>query len=117
MLRRVKSVEGHLSSHVNKNVNWVGTRFYVFYLCFLLLAVSLVRFLLADRLISFPVAWTLVHVVHGVITFLAMHWVTGSPSDLGDCSDYFDLTWWEQLEDGAPWTSTKKNLMVIPLVL
>jgi len=45
-----------------------------------------------------------------------MHYVTGMPADL-DNDEFFELSWWEQLDDGVAWTSMKRNLIIFPVVL
>lgn len=45
-----------------------------------------------------------------------MHWIKGSPDD--DCNgECCELTFWEQIDQGTPWTPTKKVLMVVPTAL
>ena len=47
-----------------------------------------------------------------------MHWIKGTPSEVGDLQGkYRELTFWEQIDDGMPWTPTKKFLMLIPTAL
>lgn len=46
-----------------------------------------------------------------------MHWIKGSPADSDSMGDYRELTFYEQIDEGRPWTSTKKFLMIVPTVL
>lgn len=117
MFKLLWSVPQDDSGHyVNKNVNWVGKRFYVFYVFVLLVASYVCHVLLVDRLLTWDQAWTLVNVVHGIINFTVMHYFTGVPADL-DNDEFHQLTWWEQLDDGVAWTSKKRNLIVISVLL
>jgi len=102
--------------YINKNVNWVGKRFYVFYVFVLIVGVYATNVLLVDTVLSPFQGWTLVHVVHGLVNFTVMHYVTGVPADL-DNDEFYALSWWEQLDDGVAWTPKKRNLMIIPVVL
>lgn len=45
-----------------------------------------------------------------------MHWIKGSPDDC-NMGDYRELTFYEQIDQGHPWTTTKKFLMTIPTLL
>ncbi|KAF1773834.1 ORMDL family [Phytophthora cactorum] len=86
-----------MSAHVdtNKNVNWMDSRgFWTFYIMLL----------------------ALLNVIHGVVSFGIMHWIKGSPDD-NSMGDYRELTFYEQIDQGHPWTNTKKFLMMIPTFL
>lgn len=61
--------------------------------------------------------YTTVHCVHGIVNFFVMHYTTGSPGELGDQGEFNEYTWWEQLDDGVPWTPSRKVLMSIPIIL
>jgi len=50
------------------------------------------------------------------ITFFAFHWTRGSPF-WGDQGEHIEHTLWEQIDNGVPWTDTRKFLMVVPIVL
>lgn len=45
-----------------------------------------------------------------------MHWVKGTPDD-NALNDNRELTFFEQIDQGRPWTTTKKFLMVVPTLL
>jgi len=55
--------------YVNKNVNWVGKRFYVFYIFVVLVGACTCNLLLVDTFLTPAQGWTLVSVVHGLINF------------------------------------------------
>ncbi|GBG24696.1 Protein ORM1 [Hondaea fermentalgiana] len=102
--------------YINKNVNWVGKRFYVFYVFVIFVGAYLANVVLGTTVLNSFQVWTLVHVIHGIINFTVMHYVTGVPADL-DNDEFHELSWWEQLDDGVAWTPMKRNLMIIPVVL
>jgi hypothetical protein len=49
-------------------------------------------------------------------TFLALHWARGSPL-WEDQGEHVDQTCWEQIDNGVPWTDTRKFFMIVPIVL
>lgn len=50
------------------------------------------------------------------LTFYFFHWTKGSPDEFSQ-GEWNGLTFWEQLDAGVPWTTTKKFLMIVPTVL
>lgn len=50
------------------------------------------------------------------ITFWALHWARGSPV-WEDQGAHIDHTVWEQIDNGVPWTDTRKFCMIVPIVL
>jgi hypothetical protein len=52
------------------------------------------------------------------LSYLMFHWVTGIPfgSDLHS-GVYDDLTLWEQIDEGAQYTPSKKWLFTVPVGL
>ena len=50
------------------------------------------------------------------VSFIAFHWEMGTPF-WEDQGTYSDLSFWEQLDGGRPWTPTRKFLMVVPVIL
>jgi MFS superfamily sulfate permease-like transporter len=71
----------------------------------------------ALALLSQDQGWTLVHLVHGVINFVFMHYVSGTSMELVDIGEFSTFTWWEQLDDGVQWTPARKAVMLIEIVL
>lgn len=49
-------------------------------------------------------------------TFVLFHWIKGCPDNTGQ-GDYNELTLFEQIDGGIPWTNTKKFLMLIPTLI
>ena len=50
------------------------------------------------------------------ISFVALHWMRGSPI-WEDQGEYIDMTVWEQIDNGVPWTITRKFLLIVPIAL
>lgn len=50
------------------------------------------------------------------LSFVGLHWARGTPI-WEDQGEFEDLTVWEQVDNGIPWTTTKKVLMIIPVLL
>jgi hypothetical protein len=50
------------------------------------------------------------------ISFVGLHWNRGSPF-WEDQGEHIEETVWEQIEGGVPWTSTRKFLLLTPVVL
>ena len=53
------------------------------------------------------------------ISFSVLHWVKGVPfaGIENDQGIYENFTFWEQLDRGAQFTTTKKILTVVPIVM
>jgi len=117
-LHRVPSRDDAMDSMMNKNVNWIGPRFFAFYAIGLVGFELLVRMLLVTPgLVTWEQGLTMVHAGHGVVNFFVMHYLQGTPGELQDQGDYSGLSWWEQLDDGTAWTAAHKVLILIPMVL
>ena len=107
-----------MESVVNKNVNWIGPRFFMFYAIGLVGFELLVRMLLVTPgFLTWEQGLTIVHAGHGIVNFFVMHYLQGTPGELQDQGDYSGLSWWEQLDDGTAWTASHKILILIPIVL
>lgn len=50
------------------------------------------------------------------LSFIGLHWARGTPI-WEDQGEFEELTVWEQVDNGIPWTMTKKVLMIIPVIL
>ncbi len=99
---------------MNNNVNWMDSPGFVgFYVFTLLILYAAMHMILPSNW-----AWTGVNALHGLISFIVMHWIKGSPDeDLSSSGLYREMTFYEQIDDGRPWTGIKKFLIVIPTVL
>ena len=98
----------------NRNVEWMNYRFFrISYVVFVLVAWIVLH---TSQLFSPGECWTVVNVVHGVTTFLLLHWIKGCP-DESTQGQYNGMTVFEQIDAVAPWTDTKKFMMLVPTLL
>jgi hypothetical protein len=96
----------------NKNTNWLDNKAsWLFYV--LLIVVS---WLVISNWTDPGLAWTYVHIAHGVITYYLLHWNKGSPIQ-DDQGKYDSLTFWEQIDNGVQFTSTRKFFIAVPVAL
>ncbi|RWS09913.1 ORM1-like protein 3, partial [Dinothrombium tinctorium] len=51
------------------------------------------------------------------LLLLCFHRLLGTPWETGDQGSVSDLTHWEQIDDGAQFTATRKFLTVFPIIL
>jgi hypothetical protein len=96
----------------NKNVNWLdcpGSWTFIGVLIFL-------SWLVISTWVEPGMAWTYVHIGHGIISYYLLHWNKGSPVE-ADQGEYDRLTFWEQLDDGVQGTAKRKFFITIPVVL
>jgi len=120
--RLIRPVKGKNNAYrrldSNINTNWMsGSTGASFWLVYAIIVFGL-RALVAIAGVPEFKAWTYVNVVHGFVSFLALHWIKGSPeSDLISHGDYQEMTFYEQLDDGRPWTKSKKLLMLFPTLI
>ena len=59
--------------------------------------------------------YSLTH-THTQATFWLLHWNRGSPF-WEDQGEHIDQTVWEQIDNGVPWTSTRKFFIIVPILL
>ncbi len=100
---------------MNKNVNWLNHNpaALVWYAGLILFAWLCICALVPDA----GMAWTYVHLLHGVITYYLFHWTKGTPFADEDQGQYCRLTFWEQLDNGVYATQTRKVFTATPVVL
>ncbi|MES1920697.1 hypothetical protein MHBO_002340 [Bonamia ostreae] len=98
---------------LNKNVEFIGTKSFF---CFYILLIAITRILLWYMPSSEKYGWTLVGVLHSIITFFMLHWSKGTPS-LEDQGKFEDLTFWEQIDYGVQYTKTRKLLTLVPILI
>jgi hypothetical protein len=66
--------------------------------------------------VSQETSWTLTNITYMCGSYIMFHYVRGVPFDFN--SGAFDnLNMWEQIDNGAQYTPTKKFLMSVPIVL
>ncbi len=95
----------------NKNVNWISSPgAWVFYI-----SLILVGWLALSLFVDSGLAWTYIHLTHGVISYYLLHWNKGSPVEM-DQGKYDLQTFWEQLDDGVQYTPNRKFFTAVPVV-
>lgn len=100
-------------ANTNINVNWLNSPgIWTWYLLMIFMSWLMVSLIIEDP----GLAWTYVHIGHGVITYYLLHWTKGSPS-IEDQGKYDKLTFWEQVDNGTYGTKTRKFLTAVPIVL
>ena len=119
MARNYDSVESDTDAEneANKNAGWMKTRYWSIFYIFTLLIVSLLVYIILDE--DKKLTATIVNVAHGVITYYACHYRKGTELGGADdtLNDYDEMTFWQQLDGGYSWTSNKKVLTLVPLVM
>ncbi|KAI8616687.1 ORMDL family [Chytriomyces sp. MP71] len=103
-----------MESFTNSNSSWPNLRgsiaTNVFVLFLIRLGLGLIPGMTAEA------AWTITSILYDSITFLMFHWILGVPFALNQ-GDFEDLTLWEQMDKGEPFTPAKKYLTIIPIIL
>lgn len=105
---------------VNKTVNWFSSPgVWVWYL-----SLIVAGWLLLSALLNDPgLAWTYVHLAHGLASYYLLHWTKGGLASAAGASDPGDqgandrLTVWEQMDNQTYGTSNRKFLTAVPIVL
>ncbi len=83
---------------INKNVNWLGHHaVWVWYISLVVLGWLGVCAFVEDT----GLAWSITHLLHGVITYYLMHYLKGSPFAEDDQGKYSRQTFWEQVRSCA----------------
>jgi len=104
------------NTYVNNNANWVNAKG-AWLIHIVLIGIGKI---IIDAIpgMAPQVSWTLVNLLYIALSYLMFHWVTGIPfqSDMHGGA-YDDLTLWEQIDDGAQYTPTKKWLFSVPCLL
>ncbi|KAJ8515800.1 hypothetical protein ONZ45_g6831 [Pleurotus djamor] len=104
------------SAYVNINANWVNAKgawmIHVVLICIGKIVIDTIPGITQE------ISWTLVNLCYLALSYLMFHWVTGIPfqNDLHGGA-YDELTMWEQIDDGAQYTPSKKWLLSVPIVL
>lgn len=104
------------SAYMNINANWVNAKgAWLIHVVLVVMGKIIID--------TFPgmtqqISWTLVNLLYLMLSYLMFHWVTGIPFD-NDLHGgaYDDLTLWEQIDDGAQYTPSKKWLFTAPILL
>jgi len=97
----------------NPNVAWYNKK-RVWLIYFFLIYIGRVLFSLLHFNTAW--AWTLTNVFHAILTFLVLHWSKGSPFP-HRAGKTDRLTVWEQIDNEAFYSPTKKVFTVVPIVV
>ncbi|XP_053953359.1 ORM1-like protein [Anastrepha obliqua] len=99
----------------NPNATWLSARGMWLAYGLGVLAVHLI--LLSVPFISIPIAWTLTNLLHNAAHLYFLHIIKGAPwlSIENDCARR--LTHWEQIDNGEQFTTTRKFLTAVPILL
>ncbi len=110
------------SEEINPNVEFLsGKGFWSFYILFLFsiyIVVGLCINTLWPSQKNDKYILTTVNIAHTCITFIIVHWVKGTPFWIPTSQGRYDRdTFWEQIDDGRQYTTTRKILTLIPVLL
>ncbi|KAL7635612.1 UNVERIFIED_CONTAM: hypothetical protein RMT77_013429 [Armadillidium vulgare] len=104
---------GH--GEVNPNSSWHSTRgAWLSYVCGV---ITLHLLLLSMPLLSISAAWTLTNVIHNLANFVFLHLIKGTPWQIFDQGKARSMTAWEQIDYGQQYTTTRKFITIVPIVL
>jgi len=93
-------------------VEWINANgAWTFYITLIVLS-----WLLCSLYVDSGMAWTYVHLGHGLLSYYLLHWNKGSPIQ-SDQGKYDKLTFWEQLDDGVQNTRNRKFFTTVPVML
>ncbi|TFK66556.1 Orm1 type endoplasmic reticulum protein [Pluteus cervinus] len=109
-------VEEDRSAYPNINANWVNAKGAWLIHVVLIMCGKIIIDTIPG--ITQQLSWTLVNLLYLAISYLMFHWVTGIPFEGGlHGGAYDDLTLWEQIDEGAQYTPSKKWLFCVPIGL
>ncbi|KAG9317797.1 ORMDL family-domain-containing protein [Chiua virens] len=104
------------SAYVNINANWVNAKGAWLIHVVLVFTGKIIIDTIPGMIQQ--ISWTLVNLIYLALSYLMFHWVTGIPFDNElHAGAYDDLTLWEQIDDGAQYTPSKKWLITAPILL
>jgi len=106
---------GGTAGEVNPNSGYLSSRGMWLTYCAGVLLLHLC--LLSIPFLSVSWTWTLTNIIHNLAMFIFLHLVKGTPWVSGDQGVVRSLTHWEQIDDGAQFTATRKFLTIVPVVL
>uniref|UniRef100_UPI00358EA4E2 ORM1-like protein 1 n=1 Tax=Myxine glutinosa TaxID=7769 RepID=UPI00358EA4E2 len=103
----------HSSPNPNSGVmNSRGT-----WLAYAITVGSLHAVLISMPFLSIGLAWTLTNVFHNLAMYVLLHMVKGTPFITPDQGKARLLTYWEQIDHGMQYTTSRKFLTVTPIIL
>ncbi|XP_004522193.1 ORM1-like protein [Ceratitis capitata] len=104
---------GH--GELNPNATWLGAR--GMWLAYGLGVLTVHLILLSVPFISIPMAWTITNLLHNAAHLYFLHVIKGAPWLSIENDGARRLTHWEQIDDGEQFTTTRKFLTAVPIVL
>ncbi|KAE8750572.1 hypothetical protein FOCC_FOCC002552 [Frankliniella occidentalis] len=113
----ITAVNMHVGGHGNANPNTTWLKSRGMWVSYILGMLILHLIILSVPLLSVAMAWTVTNLIHNLSHLIFLHSLKGAPwipQDQGDCRS---LTHWEQIDDGAQFTKTRKFLFAAPIVL
>ena len=106
---------GTATSEVNPNSSYFNSK--GMWVTYALLVTGFHFVLLTFPFLSTAMAWTLTNCIHNIVMFLLLHVHKGTPFETSDQGKARYLTHWEQIDHGEQFTSSKKFLTIVPIVL
>ncbi|XP_038044762.1 ORM1-like protein 2 isoform X2 [Patiria miniata] len=105
---------GVIESNITPFHSWLGSR--GMWISYLIGTYALHLFFLSLPFLNVAMVWTLTTVTHSLLMYLLFHYIKGSIwSDCQQTERY--LTQWEQIDNGDQFTTTRKFLTVVPIVM
>jgi len=104
----------------NKNTEFLGQKgFWLFYAILVLAFRALVGGFLTSFKIDDRFSWTVINLLHALITLRIIHWSKGTPytTTQEENGEFDELTFWEQIDNGRQFTTKRKVLTLIPFIL
>jgi len=105
----------NIHSLYNQNETWLSEK--GAWLTYFILVVFMHLVLLSIPFFDTATAWTMTNVIHNVGNYFLLHHVKGAPFQTFDQGTARKLTHWEQIDHGEMYTTTRKFLTLIPVVL
>lgn len=99
----------------NPNTDWFNNT--GMWITYILIIAVLHIVLLAVPFLTIPTAWTLTVTIHNVVMFVLLHVKKGTPWYVHDQGKARSLTCWEQLDNETQFTSSRKFLTIVPVVM
>ncbi|KAF2744132.1 Orm1 type endoplasmic reticulum protein [Sporormia fimetaria CBS 119925] len=98
----------------NLNADWVHAKG-AWVIHFVLIAMAKILFDIMPG-VSQETSWTLTNISYMFGSYIMFHYVRGVPFDF-NAGAYDNLNMWEQIDNGAQYTPTKKFLLLVPILL
>eukprot|EP00483_Globobulimina_turgida_P001277 UN01279 len=101
-------------SFPNLSVNFAdGYAFWLYYLCIVFICWY---WLFLFPSLQFWPSFTIINIIHAIVTFYLMHWRRGTVDSFDQGRDD-KYTFWEMLDEGKQYTPARKFFTVVPIAL